>query len=210
MQPSTPVLTASDLNLSYGAHPVLQRWSATIAAGLTLIVGDEGSGKTSLLNVLAGVSPPSGGTLHVCGVDFAREPQRYRAQVFWIDPRTTAFDAVVVSDFLHQQKAAWPQWNSALFNALVEGFDITPHLHKQMHMLSTGSRRKVFLACAFASGAPLTLLDTPMGALDKRSVQLLEELLEDAAAQDKRAFVLADYEAPAIAGIHGPLLLQRP
>ena len=63
-------------------------------------------------------------------------------------------------------------------------------------MLSTGSKRKVWLAAACASGAPLTLLDEPFAALDKTSIRCLLGVLGDAAAQPQRAWVLADYVAP--------------
>ena len=63
-------------------------------------------------------------------------------------------------------------------------------------MLSTGSKRKVWLAAAFASGAAVTLLDEPFAALDKASIGFVLELLGDVAAHTERAWVLADFEAP--------------
>ena len=63
-------------------------------------------------------------------------------------------------------------------------------------MLSTGSRRKVWLAAAFASGAGLTLLDQPFAALDKASMGVINELLQKAAGHPERAWVVADYVAP--------------
>ena len=63
-------------------------------------------------------------------------------------------------------------------------------------MLSTGSRRKVWLAAAFASGAALTLLDQPFAALDKVSMGVITELLQEAAGHPERAWVVADYVAP--------------
>jgi len=64
-------------------------------------------------------------------------------------------------------------------------------------MLSTGSKRKVWLSAAFASGAAVTLIDEPFVALDKRSIDFLLELLQDVADHPARAWVVADYTAPA-------------
>ena len=58
-------------------------------------------------------------------------------------------------------------------------------------MLSTGSRRKVWLAAAFASGAALTLLDQPFAAVDKASMRVMIEWL-NGAAQAGRAVVVAE------------------
>ncbi len=70
-----------------------------------------------------------------------------------------------------------------------------------MHMLSAGSRRKVGLVAAAASGAALTLLDTPFAALDVASGRVLAELLAEAADDAGRAWVVADHGLPpALAG----------
>lgn len=70
-------------------------------------------------------------------------------------------------------------------------------------MRSTGTRRKVFLAGAFASRAAVTLLDEPFAALDRASIALVLELLQEAATHPSRAWVVADYAAPARVGLAG-------
>ncbi|HLO92775.1 MAG TPA: ABC transporter, partial [Burkholderiaceae bacterium] len=82
-----------------------------------------------------------------------------------------------------------------------------PHLGKQMHMLSAGSRRKLGLLAAAASGADLVLLDMPFAALDGASRRVLLEVLEDAAVQREQLWVLADYAAPA--GLDASLFASR-
>lgn len=67
---------------------------------------------------------------------------------------------------------------------------------KALYMLSTGTKRKVYLAGALASSAAVTLLDEPFAALDKTSSDLLLELLKEAATHPSRAWVVADYVAP--------------
>ena len=65
-----------------------------------------------------------------------------------------------------------------------------------MYMLSTGSRRKVWLAAAFSAGATLTLLDDPFAALDRPSIAFTLAMLHKAATDPARAWLLADYQAP--------------
>jgi ABC-type multidrug transport system ATPase subunit len=84
-----------------------------------------------------------------------------------------------------------------MLEGLQGALDLTPHLNKKLFMLSNGSKRKVWLAAAFASGAPLTLIDDPFSALDRPSIKVIHELLEDAASQTNRIFVVADYEVPS-------------
>lgn len=63
-------------------------------------------------------------------------------------------------------------------------------------MLSAGSRRKAGLLAAAASGAELTLLDTPFAALDAASGRVLVQVLADARQSQTRAWVVADAQRP--------------
>jgi energy-coupling factor transporter ATP-binding protein EcfA2 len=83
-----------------------------------------------------------------------------------------------------------------LIDDLVEGLALTEHRAKRLFMLSTGSRRKVWLAAAFASGAAVTLLDDPFAALDKPSIGFVTELLQEAAGHSSRGWVVTGYAAP--------------
>ena len=80
--------------------------------------------------------------------------------------------------------------------ALVAAFGLEEHLHKGLFMLSAGTWRKVVVVAAMASGAGLTLLETPFAAMDARGRSILTDLLDEAAGHDERAFVVADYELP--------------
>jgi len=73
---------------------------------------------------------------------------------------------------------------------------MTQHLDKRLNMLSAGSRRKVMVVAALASGAAVTLLDQPFAALDLGSVRIIHEFLQEAADHPSRAWIVADYEAP--------------
>ncbi len=77
---------------------------------------------------------------------------------------------------------------------LLAGFSLSDHLEKPLYMLSAGTRRKVWLSAAFASGAPLTLIDEPFAALDLPAKDFLTALLHDAAEHSARAFVVAHFE----------------
>ena len=67
------------------------------------------------------------------------------------------------------------------------------HWAKPFQALSTGTRRKVCMAAALASGGPLTLIDDPIAGLDKPSVTYLAQALNSCADQPERAVVVAHY-----------------
>ena len=171
------VLQIYGLGFAYpGQPPLASHFSASIGPGLTLLQGDTGSGKSSLLRVIAGTLPAQG-QLVLAGTPLAREPEAYRRHVFFCDPSAELFDPMTARACTDTLRAGDPDFDEASWQALVEGFALAPHLDKPMYMLSTGSRRKVGLAAALASGRALSLLDEPTAALDNASVRCLWQAL---------------------------------
>jgi ABC-type multidrug transport system ATPase subunit len=176
---------------------VLRDFSAQLAPGVALVLGGDGRGKTTVQCLLAGELPPDAGRLQLGGVFLDEQPEAYRQQVFWKDPRSAAHDALTVDDYLQSVQHAYPGFDEALLADAVDGLSLEPHLHKNLFMLSTGSKRKVWIAAAAASGATLTLLDGPFVSLDHASINFVLQLLREAANQSTRMWVVADYVPPS-------------
>lgn len=159
--------------------------SFTIRPGLNWILGDEGSGKTWLLQCLAGRLAPAAG--HLVGE---------RQDIFLSDALNAEFDAIPGEQWLLTLRERHPGWTPSALASAVEALELTPHVGKPLYQLSAGTRRKLGLAAAFASGARLTLLDQPFAALDARSQHALVDLLRAEHRRGLRGWVVADYERP--------------
>ncbi|OSZ76649.1 hypothetical protein CAP37_07130 [Hydrogenophaga sp. IBVHS1] len=184
------------MRFGWPGRPLFHDLSFDLPPGVSLVRGDDGSGKSSLLGLIAGALLPEAGTLSIQGVRLHEQHDAYRHRVFWIDPQTEAHDALAAGGYLESLSRHYPRFDNDTFNELVDGFGLRPHLGKPMYMLSTGSRRKVWLTAAFSAGTPLTLIDQPFAALDAPSARFLRELLQDASSHTSRAWLLADHEAP--------------
>lgn len=194
--PIDPVLQVKGLRFGWPGRTLFNDLSFSLPPGVSLVRGDDGSGKSTLLALIAGALAPEAGTLTVQGVPLHKQHDAYRHHVFWIDPQTEAHDALAAGGYLDSLSHHYPRFDTETMDELVDGFGLRPHLGKPMYMLSTGSRRKVWLTAAFSAGTPLTLIDQPFAALDAPSTRLLRELLQDASSHPSRAWLLADYEAP--------------
>lgn len=196
MKKASPVLQAQGLCFRWPERFLFEDLSFDVPPGVSLISGEEHSGKTSLLQLLAGDTHPQSGTLVIRGNSLHEDPERYRQQVFRTDPRSESIDQISAATWFQSLPGRYPNFDPEALVDLIQGFALDPHIEKPMYMLSAGSKRKVLLTAAFASGTPLTLIDQPFAALDTPSMRFLSALLQEAAEHPGRAWVLADYEAP--------------
>jgi ABC-type transport system involved in cytochrome c biogenesis ATPase subunit len=186
------VLQVEGLGFAYPGVEVFRQWSMAAPAGPVLVRGDESSGKTTLLRLLAGELTAQHGSMLLHG-----EPLgvAHSESVFWAEARSADLDNAVAREWLDCQRPRYPRWDDAALSAHVEGFALAPHMDKPFFALSTGSRRKVLMAGALACGAALTLIDEPVSGLDKPSTAYLCQALAEAALLPERVVLVAHYEA---------------
>ena len=147
--------------------------SVKIVPGLNAVTGDEGRGKTRLLQ-------------HLCET---------HSDAVWLDLRLPEHNDKTPEEIWAQQKNGKPHWDEDLCSALCEALNLSPHLGKQLLMLSAGSRRKVALVALLVCGARITCLDQPFAALDQASIAVLCDFLNDVKDSPTRSWVVADYAA---------------
>ena len=209
----TPVLTAEGLvfgHASSSGPPVLDQLTMVLLPGVTWVSGGEGSGKTSLLQLLAGAVEPGAfqGQLCIQRVSLTQNRAAYCQLAGWLDPRDSARDQQTARQIFTGLQHQNARFSLGALQAHIAGLSLAPHLDKALYMLSSGTRRKVLMAAAMAAMAPVTLLDQPFMALDRPSSAYLLQQLDRAAQQSVRAWVVADYEAPPGIALAGTVELR--
>ena len=201
------VLQAEGLGFAHPGEPaLLTGFGAAIGPGVTQLHGDTGSGKTTLLRLFAGILHGSG-RLTLCGARPDLDPAAYGAKVFYVDPSTDVHDQVSGRACTDSLAAGDADFDRTAWQALVSAFNLDEHIDKPMYMLSTGSKRKVWLAAALASSRPLVLLDEPTGGLDGPSVRALWRRLAEVAGQGRQAVLVASSERITAVPLAGTLEL---
>ncbi|MEL7296531.1 MAG: cytochrome c biogenesis heme-transporting ATPase CcmA, partial [Pseudomonadota bacterium] len=156
-----------------------------VASGdLVHLVGPNGCGKTSLLRVIAGLSPPQSGEVLWRGKSIADQRLRYAQSIAWLSHQPGLKADLSLLENLTFDNALRRQVPSAELDDILAGLGIASRRDIRAGGLSAGQRRRAALARVLISDAPLWLLDEPLTNLDTTG----------------RAFVLSQMQAHTAAG----------
>ena len=182
----TPLLEARGLSASYGATPGLRGLDAAIPSGeIVALLGENGSGKSTFLKVIARILEPDGGGLQLDGQPLSRMPRRETARRIAYVPQSVDLVFPILSlDLVLQGRAPHGRGFSAdspedrrLALEAMRACDVEGVALRDASALSGGEKRGVFLARALAQEAEIWLLDEPTSGLDPRHrLEFLETL----------------------------------
>ncbi|MFN0038163.1 MAG: cytochrome c biogenesis heme-transporting ATPase CcmA [Burkholderiales bacterium] len=167
------MLEASQIECVRGSRRLFGNLSFQIGARQALrIRGENGSGKTSLLRMIAGLSPCESGRITWQGKSIAEDAQEYRRVLLFIGHANALQDDLNASENLrHLLALAGLSVSGEKLATALDGQGLHEVAQLPARMLSQGQKRRVALAgLTFCSGRSLWILDEPFAALDGRSV----------------------------------------
>lgn len=215
---SEPLLEARGLFAAYGSTPALAGLDARIGRGETVaLLGENGSGKSTFLKVIARIVPPRGGEIRFEGHPLADLGRRATARRIAYLPQ--AIDLVFpirCLDLVLQGRAPYARGFSAdsaedhdrALEAM-RACDVEHLAARDASALSGGERRRVFLARALAQQADVWLLDEPTSGLDLRHRLEFLERVAEAHASRGTTVLLVTHEIDLAAEIADRVIVLR-
>jgi tungstate transport system ATP-binding protein len=196
-------LVLDRVSLSTGATTILDRLSLTITKGdPTLIVGPNGSGKTSLLRLCMGLARPSAGTVSWGGRLDA--PPLRRAFVFQ-RPVMLRRSVAANLDYALAHAGVVRRQRPARIAELIARVGLDGLAERPARRLSGGEQQRLALARALAREPELLLLDEPTASLDPAATRAVEDIVL-AAAQSGIKVVMASHDLGQVRRIGGDVL----
>ena len=176
------MITLKELSFSYSRKKeVLDRINLEVGSGhICGLLGKNGEGKTTLLNLLSGqIFPDQGSCLVLEEIPYERNA-RFLQQIFLL-PEEISMPEVTAIEYIKMYAPFYPTFRDDICKACVESFEI--NLSDRLSKMSQGQRKKVAITLALAAHTPLLLMDEPTNGLDIPSKatfrRLVASLIDD-------------------------------
>jgi Cu-processing system ATP-binding protein len=179
------MIVARHLSKSFGRLRALDDFSVTMNRGQSvLLIGPNGSGKTTFIKCMLGLVLPNKGELTLDGENLLQNPSLRRAIGYM--PQIGRFpDHLRVGQIFEMMREIRRGTFTRTDEDLVEAYGIDKIAHKAARTLSGGTRQKVSACLAFLFDPDILILDEPTAGLDPVAAEILKEKVRAERAKDK-------------------------
>ena len=184
-----PAVIVTDLVKQFGRFAALRGVTAEFAHGrLYAILGDNGAGKTTLLRALAGLTPPTRGSISMLGTTDLRS---VCGQLGYMAHPSLLYDEMSGMENLDYFARLYDVGNSDRRCAdVIRAVKLDPSLMRPVGQYSQGMRQRMSLARALLNDPKILLLDEPFSNVDLRSAREMVSLLTGLRDAGKTIFVV--------------------
>ena len=195
MNASTHAVEVRNLVKGYKGVPVLRDVSFTVERGTVFaLLGANGSGKTTTINILTTLIDADGGTASVAGFDVAAQPAKVREQISLSgqfaavdDVLTARENLVLIGELRH---VADPGRTAA---DLLDTFDLNEAADRRLLTFSGGMRRRLDIAMSLVGDSPIVFFDEPTTGLDPKSRTDMWLTIEQLVEKGTTVFLTTQY-----------------
>ena len=182
------MITLKELSFSYSRKKeVLDRINLEVGSGhICGLLGKNGEGKTTLLNLLSGQIFPDQGSCLVLEEIPSERNARFLQQIFLL-PEEISMPEVTAIEYIKMYAAFYPTFRDDICKACVESFEI--NLSDRLSKMSQGQRKKVAITLALAAHTPLLLMDEPTNGLDIPSKAPFRRLVASLIADNQTVII---------------------
>lgn len=202
------MIEIKNLNFSYRkkGSPALEGITARLEPGIHLLAGENGTGKTTLLHLLSGVSSPTSGECLIDGKPCASTRPSEMGRTFLLE-ENTFFPARSIRRFAEQHSRFYPNFSNEKFLQNLVAFGQSGD--ERMKDMSLGNRKKAQLAYVLALGVDVLLLDEPTNALDIESKETLKRIIASS-IEDHQTIIVSTHTVSELENLFdGTIMLRR-
>ncbi len=194
--PEYPIVT-EQLTRRFGDFTAVDQASLRVEPRTIFgFLGPNGSGKTTVIKMLCGLLPPSGGRAWVDGLDVEQDSEEVRNRIGYMSQRFSLYDDLTVEENLEFYARIYGLKNSELssrIEAMVGSQQLGLYRHRLAGKLSGGWKQRLALGCALIHRPKILFLDEPTAGIDPVARRALWDQLFDLCGQGMTLFVTTHY-----------------
>lgn len=186
---NTRMIEVENLSFSYGRRKskVLEDFSMKLDKGSVYgLLGKNGTGKSTLLYLMAGLLRPQTGNVLYKGVDVKKRYPDTLQDMFFV-PEEFALPNVSLKQYVKLNAPFYPNFSDELLNACLRDFDMNVDIH--LGELSMGQKKKAFMCFALATNTSLLMMDEPTNGLDIPSKSQFRKVIASGMSDDKAVII---------------------
>jgi ABC-2 type transport system ATP-binding protein len=166
-----------ELTKKYDTFVAVKDLSFSVAPGHVLgLVGPNGAGKTTTLRALAGIHPPSGGQVRICGYEITAEPVEAKRHLAFFPDEPRLFDYLSVDEHLEFTAGIYRVADfKSRAEPLLEEFELRDKRKSLPAELSRGMKQKLMIACGLLHNPEVMIFDEPLTGLDPLGIRRMKE-----------------------------------
>lgn len=160
------MITIDHIRFAYGRRraAVFDDFSLSLESGCIYgLLGKNGTGKSTLLYLIAGLLLPSRGSVRYLGTETRLRRPETLSELYLL-PEEFTLPKVRLAEYVKLHRPFYPRFSDELLRQCLTDFDLTPDLH--LGELSMGQRKKAYISFALATNTRLLLMDEPTNGLD--------------------------------------------
>jgi ABC-2 type transport system ATP-binding protein len=159
--------------------PAVADLSLQLNRGVIGLIGHNGAGKTSLMQMIATLTKPSSGQILFQGVDITKNPNAIRRHLGFLPQDFGVYPNLSAKEFMQYFAALKGVRNPKRINDLLEMVNLHDHAHRPAASFSGGMRRRLGIAQALLNDPDILIVDEPTAGLDPEERLRFRNLLGD-------------------------------
>ena len=178
------MIEVEDLTKLYGEFPAVRDLSFAVRSGEVLgLVGANGAGKTTTLRCLAGIIPPTSGSVRIAGHDLRAEPVAAKGRLAFLPDEPRLFDYLTVRQHLAFVARIYRVSGfRERADRLLEELELTDKAEQLPGELSRGMKQKLSIACGLLHEPGVIFFDEPLTGLDPAGIRRMKASIRGRAA----------------------------
>jgi ABC-2 type transport system ATP-binding protein len=171
------MIEVESLTKLYGDFVAVDGLSFAVRPGEVMgLVGPNGAGKTSTLRCLAGIIPPTRGSIRICDHDLGRDPLAAKRTLAWFTDEPRLFEYLTVDQHLAFTARIYQVANyQAQAGQLLEELELADKRDCFPNQLSRGMKQKLVIACGLLHDPRVIYFDEPLTGLDPMGIRRMKD-----------------------------------